>query len=726
MGLQSLRITAMLGVLLAGTSQTLGAQPAASGAQPLSGSWSGVYQAYPHLIKMTMQIPSPGRGQTETDLRVEPLVESRSVGRAHMGVVRVTVDYDPVARTFSITPAPSAARGAGFTAPRFSGVFDDARSMLAGVIVDAPPNASPYFVMARADAAEDAFLDTLRSTLEESGRPTRNNRSLRLGNLRLGGRGDSPGQAKLLEWTRPLVTEYADTNLYRTEMGRLFGMARHLFRDEHFKPYFGKTYDELSRADREAVIADIRKIQPPRANFPEERANGAVRALESAFRASGTGTYAAPDLTLSVIALRTIHAWRSRSLAWLGSAPAVLDTLTGIGATEAAEAQVLGTGWPSERSAFTAAVAASRVRVAGPVLAQSVDNLLRKATSFVAISEIRAVLDSVPVIPPAGTARTANRAASPRGRRTMANPSGAPPAPTSVPALMALVPAEVRQPHITRLERRIDELVATEARGDAEALTRFGSGLEALRTSGQWEDGIAAKYRGLSERPSVQSLLTTLAERRAPLLDAAEATLTARLRAARTSADLGQVRDTYLSVPSDIGHPAGARLYQLALERDAQLRSTELAKAAQEAQKRREEASPCASASNARSLHEDAAEPTARDMCLAYERLLVGTQEGLKEMQSDCRGLNSNSNPLLAINCLASMAGGMGGGPQLSLRNFEKLECFRGSGETFRCNFAADLSSANPMFGPIVNRASGEVITGYFTRRDSTWIFRRR
>ena len=742
MRLYSLSIAATLCALLEGSPRALSAQTPSPAALPLTGAWTGVYQAYPHLIKMTMQMPAPGQGRMDAEMRMEPLVESRTVGRAHMGVVRVTVEYDPAARSLSITPAADATRAVGFSPPRFTGVFDDEDGLIAGVMPGARSDSSPYFVMARADDAEDAFLETLREMTEQSAPAVRRSRRrpLRLpgvGNVRIGGGGGSPGEAKIVEWAQRLATEYPDVEPYRTEVGRLFGTARHLFRDEHFVAYFGKPYDEQSRADRDAVLADIRKVPRPRANFPEERANGAVHAVESAFRASGGGTYGAPDVTLSVIALRTIQAWRTRSMAWLTSAPAELDTLKAVAAAEASEAEVLGTAWPTERRAFGEAVSASRVRVAGPVVARAVGDMLNKATSFNAVAEITAALDAVPPAPaaaapaaPAAAAPAAAgvraRTATPRGRRTMANPSGGPPAPDSLPALLALLPADARQPHITRLESRIDELVIAEARRDADIVARFGTGLEGLRTSGQWEEQAAAKYRGLTSRPPVQALFKALADRRAPLLQAAEPTLAARIQAARSSADLAEVRSAYLSVDSDMVDPAGTRLYQLAFKQDAQLRSTEIAKAAKEAETRRREASPCASAPNSRSLGEEGDEPTARDMCLAYEQLILDTQQGVKAMQDDCRTLSGTSNPMLAINCLMGMAGGMGGGPQLSLGGFEKIACVKqGGGPTFRCNFAAQLSSANPIFGPTVNRASGEVINGYFTPRGSEWIYRR-
>ena len=142
-------------------------------------------------------------------------------------------------------------------------------------------------------------------------------------------------------------------------MGRAFLMARNLFRDDFFRPYFGAAYDDLSRADLQATSLELRKIPPPRSNFPEERPNSVARTIERAFLPTG-GTYAWTDITLSVIAMRPMEAWRSQSLRRLAAAQGPGDVLKVVAALEAAENTVLATFWPSERKAFSEAVTAAR------------------------------------------------------------------------------------------------------------------------------------------------------------------------------------------------------------------------------------------------------------------------------------------------------------------------------------------------------------------------------
>src|SRR5262245_49657492 len=94
--------------------------------QMLTGSWVGVYQAYPFFIRMTVNAATG-------EMRLEPLVQQQSIGRAPTGIVRVTVDYDASARTLLLTPGADAYRTLGVQVPQFFGVLDEDRQLIGGL-----------------------------------------------------------------------------------------------------------------------------------------------------------------------------------------------------------------------------------------------------------------------------------------------------------------------------------------------------------------------------------------------------------------------------------------------------------------------------------------------------------------------------------------------------------------------------------------------------------------
>ena len=84
-------------------------------------------------------------------------------------------------------------------------------------------------------------------------------------------------------------------------MGRLWVHARKLFQDSHFKEYFGKPYDQLTRTERMDVWDNLRKPGPQE----EDPRN---RFAASAFF-PGLGSYETVGITLTVLALRSIDSW---------------------------------------------------------------------------------------------------------------------------------------------------------------------------------------------------------------------------------------------------------------------------------------------------------------------------------------------------------------------------------------------------------------------------------
>jgi hypothetical protein len=159
------RVTFFLAAMCLIVARPAGAQ---SSGQTLTGTWTGVYQSYPNFVRMTLQLSAPAgqAGSAPGELRLEPLVDLRSIAQSPMGVLHVTANYDASSRTLLLTPAPDAYRTLGFQVPQFSGVLDEEKQLVGGVIVNAARDASPYFLLGRAESAEGLFLKKIRGIVE--------------------------------------------------------------------------------------------------------------------------------------------------------------------------------------------------------------------------------------------------------------------------------------------------------------------------------------------------------------------------------------------------------------------------------------------------------------------------------------------------------------------------------------------------------------------------------
>jgi hypothetical protein len=702
-------MNALRGLILGVVACTLAAIAAPQDVRPgLTGSWTGVYEAYPFFIRMTLNADSG-------ELRLEPLVPQNSIGRPPMGVLRVTVSFDAGARTLLLAPGPDAYRALGVMVPQFYGVLDDERQVVGGVLVGGPTDASPHFIMARTEAADAAFVKKMKDVLGDSGiGPARiQNPIAGIKNPFGGG-----GQNKLREWAAQFTKEYPEVDPYRTESGSAFMMTRNLFRDDYFKPHFGKTYDQLGRGDFTKYTADLRAVPPPRSNFPEERANGTLRSLERAFSLS-IGTYTAPDVTLSVLAMRPMEAWRAQALGRVQGAPATIEGLRTIAASQAAEQNALSAFWPSERQGFADAVTGARARVAGPVLTARVNELIASSTSFAGAAAITTALEASR----AAVSRAATGNAAPgRGRGPGAAPMGRPAVVTpsavddSLAGLMALVSPDARTAHMAKLEARVTELVDAEAQRDRAAIARLGDGLPALEAGSRLSAEMTAKYRSFPAQPSVRAAFEALARQRGPLLGAAEAPLATRVRAARSTADVDAIVRQYLGASSDAADPAGRRVLQAAQQQRAQLAAAEATAEKAREEERRRAASPCA---RARTDPDEMGGPTEKELCLVMEDLLAGKEAAIKDMEGSCKGLRPDSNPFSAFFCLF---GTLGSGYHVSMGNFRKLACSPAAPlPGYFCDYSSVMSLDQRGTGMIPPLPSG-IGTARFIKSDGRWL----
>lgn len=178
----------------------------------------------------------------------------------------------------------------------------------------------------------------------------------------------------LERWVRPLVAEYSEQDAYPPEL-QLYAMARGLFADEHFEPYFGTTFDRMDAGDRNRVLMGIREVPLPRTTAPADRPAGVLKIVERSFMSMvGTGT--ASNMVLSVVAMRHLAAWRAGTVAELGALGETLEAYRTATAVDTAAGRIAPYLWPSERAELAAAASASRTRAARAPLVAEVDRLL--------------------------------------------------------------------------------------------------------------------------------------------------------------------------------------------------------------------------------------------------------------------------------------------------------------------------------------------------------------
>ena len=433
----------------------------------LDGPWVGVYESYPALIKMSFELGgSPADGVWRTEMRLEPLTGERADASGALGVFPVEIRFDAAAWALTVRPRRDTSMRVAGRAPELAGVLDGQNQVVGGVVLGARTDASPYFVLGRRDVAERGFLRKLEVTSKRSGPsrfPTFRNPFSR-----------GP-RAEVREWAERFLKEYPEIDPYRTEHGALFLKARNLFRDEFFKPAFHKTYDELGRFEMAGISASLQKVPPPRANYPEERANGVLRAVDRAFM-NMVGTYTSRDITLSVLAARAISAWRTERMHRLDRATAGEGIWREIAATEAAERQVLALFWPSEREAFRTGILEVRTRVAEPLLARRTDELLARPATLQVARELASALEDT---------------------------------------LFTLIKPAAAQPYKVRMQVRLASVLDEETRRDRIQLESLGNDPAALAAGSQWFDSITSKYSTLERQPAVRALLADVATRRA-------------------------------------------------------------------------------------------------------------------------------------------------------------------------------------------------------------------
>jgi hypothetical protein len=515
----------------------------------MAGKWIGTLEWYPKFVRMTLDLPTAADARTSVQgtLRLDGGVGPQGGPK---GQLPVTARLDPASRTLTLTLGPDA-RPLGLPVGELYGYLDTRSETVAGIIGNWSADSSPFFVLAREPMAEERIFMPIASSQSAP----RASRPL--------GQDAGTARADLDRWVQRLFDEYPQVDPARTAPVELLAMARKLFSDADFEAHFGTTFDRMEGADRQRVITGIRTVPMTR-----EKTSAMLHVIERPFmQMLGTGT--APEMVLSVIAMRYLEAWRQGAVVELAAGGEALDAFDTASAFDEAGAKLAPYIWPSDRTALAAATIAARNRTARTPLVAEVDKLLASASGIGGIRALDAALKLSPGAKPKSAIDLAPR--TPQLAPTFAQPTAQSAAPTT--AAVRLVELAKWAPDTwaaqkPRLNAKADELL-TKLLADGRAtlgLVPAGGAAaanptERLQKSKAWYQSQRDVLEGFASQPAVAAFLNDLAAQREADFAAAMPQMSARLKSLSSTAEV-QSYGRDLSIDFDLGRSASWQRFE--------------------------------------------------------------------------------------------------------------------------------------------------------------------
>lgn len=525
---------------------------------PPDGSWTGVFQPQ-QFTRMTFRLPRDWAtsDSSQIELRLEPLVETRGFGMGGpVGVVLAAVRFDPDTGAFTLVPDATARGILGAEVPAFTGVYDRTHGVIGGKVSGRLDN--PWFVLAPDAVAQRVFLPKLERAAQ---RRMSNGGILGAVGSKFGLGGKS--EDKLRQWAQQFVAEYPDTDAYRTQVGQIQPKLRNLFQDASFKPYFGKPFDQLAPGELGGFQQTIQKVPAPRSNFPEERANGVLKAAEHSFVYQPSPLMAS-GITLSVLSMRAVDGWRGAMLQQMKTSEPTAASWQLFQAAESTAKDVLADDWPNRRDEFAAAVADARARTATPLFESGI-------SEFLASEEARnpaRVRDTLDML--------AKQPASTNGKQ--------PGIELTLDVLANNSSPQARDAQIARLTAALSSASQNRCAADRVEVRALPTGLAGLDAVNEKYREMYALYSTLPGGPAGCAAIADLSEVRAALLAESESELAARITRSANSGDVNAIASRYLTSSLD-GGAAGARLVAAAEQRNEELRAAQAAALEKEKQR---------------------------------------------------------------------------------------------------------------------------------------------
>jgi hypothetical protein len=489
-----------------------GSPPPAANAGTIAGTWVGTLETYPNFLRMTLDLPaiadasSPAQGTLRIDGGLGPQ-------GAPKGQTSVGARFDAGSRTLTLTIGQDG-RSMRLPVGELHGYLDTRSETVAGVVGNAFADSSPFFVLARERTAEERIFKPIEAGM--------NQQQQRAGPFGALGQRSGTDRGDLERWARRVIDEYPDVDPARVSPDDLFAMARNLFADEHFQAHFKTTFDKMDGGDRLRILTGIRAVPFGQGNTPDAKTDNVIRTVERPFmQMVGTGT--ASDMTLSVIAMRYMAAWRQGAIAELAQGADTLDAFRAASGIDNAAVKLAPYVWPSERAALATATTASLDRASRAPLVAEVDKLLASATGIAGARAIDAALKTNPDPKPKSALELAPR--TPPRQPSYAQPGGpgvaqSKAAAVSLAELAKWAPATwaAQKP---RLNSGLDDLLAKQV-ADARATLGLDSGssaaaanpTERLQKSRAWYQSHRDLVGPFSSRGTVAKLVTDLAAQR--------------------------------------------------------------------------------------------------------------------------------------------------------------------------------------------------------------------
>lgn len=403
--------------------------------------------------------------------------------------------FDPQLRTFRLFPKPQARARMGrlgleFHLRNLGGVHDQREDVLAGLkpsqvgATQAPNSGDQHFFLTRPSRFKDEAksFDPSVSWVPSLG----------------------PSRSDLTQWLQPFFTEYPGANLYQAVHGRLELAAIKLFRDDHFKKYFGDPFDELSSTQLKNIH---RTMQNPGGRDVTDQS---IVALNRMFWV-GRGDNAAAQTALWVKAQRHMLHWRQDQLTALPRLPGLKSSLEHIDQVELELAKVApALLWPSELKGDKAQLLHSRQAIAYPALRTM-------------LAEFEAATPSLNLM---------NKVASWQADERR---------------LFGYLPSD--QAHALRASanQRLTAIVTALLPSYRQRLAASGAGLPAVLAGANWHRDFTRDFALVANHPLVQETLHTFAAQRAQHLNQAQAEM------------LAKIREGHAQLPSDLSPPTDAK-----------------------------------------------------------------------------------------------------------------------------------------------------------------------
>ncbi|HEX4961610.1 MAG TPA: caspase family protein [Thermoanaerobaculia bacterium] len=302
----------------------------------LTGEWKGIYHLYPYASGMTLTIQRSyenNNRRLDGRLQLYPLEIPKRGASQITGSYEVTVEYVPSNQSLVVQfghwlgPSPQATR-----APNMVAVYSRSDDTIAGIWEKWRTDSCPFFALKRPEKAAALVQPALEGMHTSHTWYT-------------GWAREVPSKQRVDEWADRFVEEYPGRIPNQVEIGSLYTDARKLFKDSQFSRYFGKPFDQLGRAERAAIWKKLRE--------PSSQNGGGLG--RNHFAGQGfwsTGTFGLVDITISVLAMRSIESWYAEMRYRLENLEPNPSALRIIDAIESQVKRLPQAFWPSEIAAI--------------------------------------------------------------------------------------------------------------------------------------------------------------------------------------------------------------------------------------------------------------------------------------------------------------------------------------------------------------------------------------